>query len=464
MSHSLQLSSMLHNEKTLFKEEMNQYLETKLNDLLTIVKTNVSETIDTKLSDFYTKTTSVDYDAILFDIDGSTIITECLAFLKDQQARASTVWSKEDLLQNTHMIAKLSNITDTRCFALGHSINGDGKYIICVYKDIMIEKYVPQNYVPFSSIIIFRTIKHVLSNDVLFAFKHMQLGVVRVFDDGTQITALNPCTIDCRPPVPKDSRFHDPCTAHLFDPSIHGRMHTYKKHPEYFRQQGNEFERFCKKEYEEIEHVKHEYEEKLATLEADREYFRQYCVRTEDTFKTKREELDRMKAELDMEMEECLRTERNLRKETHKFESCNKEAIENIHQIVDDLEKQTRSLKNIMSSRHKLNAVKRDPLEPYKPWSASHVYVDAHFDSFGKANPQIPILQRIGELHHKWETEVTEAEKLEYNRKSNLLWKQYYKDMEEFIATLPDTTEASKYFARYHEGEEDEDEEDEDEP
>ena len=474
-SHSLQLSAMINNEKTLFKEEMNHYLETKLNDLLTIVKTNVTETIDTKLSDFYTKTTSVDYDKVLFDIDGSQILRDCVEWLQEQQARYSNVWSNDVFLTNKHLITKLSSITDNRCFALGRTVTHD-KYITCVYKNIIIEKRIHHHH-PLDNYY-YKIIEHTLSNDVLFAFKHMQLGLVRVFENETRIVDNSIiCNVNVDNNVPYQLKPR-------YDPSIDARMHMYEEHPEYFQQHGNEFERFCQKEYEEIDHLTNEYGEKFANLEADREYFRQHCVKTEDIFKTKYEEIDRMKAEYEKKLkdledekvhyEQWLEDLEEMEIEKGELESGKKEAIQDIHQIIDDLEEQTMLLKKqakLIASHHNLThyniqvdesckkkkKVKRDPLEPKRPPSAFLLYFNEQIDYLKIVNPRgiINMPEVMKKIGIKWSEELTESERFEYRRKADLLLERYYKDMEEYKATIPDASDSdSEYDGSVEEKEE----------
>ena len=139
MSHSLNLSAIINEESTLFKEEMNHYLETKIKELTAICKTNIEETIDAKIQGFYKKSSAVSYDDVLFDLDGTQILVDCVEFLKKQIELYCGVWSKEQLLDNKRMIAKLSSVTDKRCFALGRITPTCRKRMICVYKHFMIE-------------------------------------------------------------------------------------------------------------------------------------------------------------------------------------------------------------------------------------------------------------------------------------------------------------------------------------
>ena len=55
----------------------------------------------------------------------------------------------------------------------------------------------------------------------------------------------------------------------------------------------------------------------------------------------------------------------------------------------------------------------------------------------------------------KWSEELTESERFEYRRKADLLLERYYKDMEEYKATIPDASDSdSEYDGSVEEKEE----------
>ena len=105
MSHSLHLSAIINEDTTLFKEEMNHYLETKLSELVSIVKTNVEETIDNKIQSIYKKASSVSYDDVLFNLDGTQNLSDCVEALKQQynfEKQQFTTSSKQYFINKKH--------------------------------------------------------------------------------------------------------------------------------------------------------------------------------------------------------------------------------------------------------------------------------------------------------------------------------------------------------------------------
>lgn len=336
MTHSLNLSAMINEETTLFKEEMNHYLETKLSELVSIVKTNVEETIDNKIQSIYKKASSVSYDDVLFNLDGTQILTDCVAFLEKQNQLYQNVWSKEQILDEKRMIAKLSSITDKRCFALRQAgslmpINGGqpGGYclMICVYKHFMIEqrKNTGEYWRDQQPEFYYKTIEHTLSNDILFAFKHFQPG----YNGGICTTTL------MKSPEWWPNRLND-------YQGLLEIMDIYKKHPEYFQQQCNEFELFCKKEYEEINNTKEQlkatislYEDKLSKytkFEEDKQTLEDEltcCHLEKNRLENETQQLETMKLTLNNEYHELELDKLELEKEKLRLKEDTKNRLEN---------------------------------------------------------------------------------------------------------------------------------------
>lgn len=334
---------MINEETTLFKEEMNHYLETKLSELVSIVKTNVEETIDNKIQSIYKKASSVSYDDVLFNLDGTQILTDCIEFLEKEHQRYQNVWSKEQILDEKRMIAKLSSITDKRCFALrqaGSQIIGGGqpggyKRMICVYKHFMIEiihnlEYYrnPTTYTEFY----YKTIEHTLSNDILFAFKHFQPG----YNGGICTTTLMKSP-EWWPNHPKNDY-----------QGLLEIMDIYKKHPEYFQQQCNEFELFCKKEYEEINNTKEQlkatislYEDKLSKytkFEEDKQTLEDeltFCRLEKNRLENETQQLETMKLTLNNEYHELELDKLELEKEKLRLKEDTKNRLENETQEIE---------------------------------------------------------------------------------------------------------------------------------
>ena len=311
MSHSLHLSAIINDEKTLFKEEMNHYLETKLSELVSIVKTNVEETIDNKIQSIYKKASSVSYDDVLFNLDGTQNLTDCVAFLEKQNQLYQNVWSKEQILDEKRMIAKLSSITDKRCFALGYHGNASQCYVhcmICVYTHFMIQVRKSCNPERFD----YTVIEHTLSNDILFAFKHLQIGFMKCICTTTTLNNIS----EWRRSL--DSTYNN----------LPEMLDVYNKHPEYFQQQCNEFELFCKKEYEEINHTKEQlkstillYEDKLSkytNFEEDKQTLEDeltFCRLDKKRLENEKQELETMKLTLNNEYHELELDKLELEKE-----------------------------------------------------------------------------------------------------------------------------------------------------
>jgi hypothetical protein len=355
MSHSLHLSAIINDEKTLFKEEMNHYLETKLSELVSIVKTNVEETIDNKIQSIYKKASSVSYDDVLFNLDGSQILTDCVAFL-EKHFNMYNNWSKEQILDEKRMIAKLLSITDKRCFALGRQgslmpINGGqaGGYqrMICVYKHFMIEIINNLDYYrnptnP-NTEYYYKTIEHTLSNDILFAFKHFQPG----YNGGICTTTLMKSP-EWNNPVRYDNRGQREPNSYNTYQGLLEIMDIYKKHPEYFQQQCNEFELFCKKEHEEINNTKEQlkatillYEDKLSkytNFEEDKQTLEDeltFCRLDKIRLENEKQELETMKLTLNNEYHELELDKLELEKEKIRLKEDTKNRLENETQEIE---------------------------------------------------------------------------------------------------------------------------------
>lgn len=351
MSHSLNLSAMINEETTLFKEEMNHYLETKLSELVSIVKTNVEETIDNKIQSIYKKASSVSYDDVLFNLDGTQILTDCIEFLEKHFDMYKN-WSKEQILDEKRMIAKLSSITDKRCFALGRQgsqmpIGGGYCRMICVYKHFMIEIINNLDYYrnptnP-NTEFYYKTIEHTLSNDILFAFKHFQPG----YNGGICTTTLMKSP-EWNNPVRYDNRGQREPNSYNTYQGLLEIMDIYKKHPEYFQQQCNEFELFCKKEYEEINNTKEQlkatillYEDKLSKyikFEEDKQTLEDeltFCRLEKNRLENETQQLETMKLTLNNEYHELELDKLELEKEKLRLKEDTKNRLENETQEIE---------------------------------------------------------------------------------------------------------------------------------
>jgi hypothetical protein len=311
MSHSLHLSAIINEDTTLFKEEMNHYLETKLSELVSIVKTNVEETIDNKIQSIYKKASSVSYDDVLFNLDGTQNLSDCVEALKQQynfEKQQFTTSSKQYFINKKRTINNLSAIKDKRCFAFKRGDYNRDKHIYYFYKYVIIHQKIQNGTNAFGSPIpnTFETISHTLSNDILFAIKYLQIGfnnsILNLSDFST--------------------------VAETFCGSITTQLKILDEHPEYFQQQCNEFELFCKKEYEEINKTKEQlkatislYEDKLSkytnfeedkqTLEDELTFYRLDKHRLEH----EKKELETMKLTLNNEYHELELEKMELEKE-----------------------------------------------------------------------------------------------------------------------------------------------------
>ena len=321
MSHSLHLSAMINDEKTLFKEEMNHYLETKLSELVSIVKTNVEETIDNKIQSIYKKASSVSYDDVLFDQDGTTILRICIKILKEQynfeKQQCTTVCesNKIHFINKQRTINNLSANKDCRCFALSRPGNQHvrDEHTYYIYKNFILHRTKLQNTNPYcSNVDRFDVITHTLSNDILFAIKHLQ------FCDN-DMAALSGIALE--------NEYHRPITR-VHNGNFMSQFKILEKHPEYFQQQCNEFELFCKKEYEEINNTKEQlkatislYEDKLSkytNFEEAQEIFEDeltFCRLDKIRLENEKQELEKIKLTLNNEYHELELDKLELEKE-----------------------------------------------------------------------------------------------------------------------------------------------------
>lgn len=200
----------LSDDISVFKEEINRLVETKMNELLSIVKTNVCETIDTKIADVYSKT-SVSYDDILFDQDGSAYLTDCYNWIYRPPRLRTVPLTKEE----EHIGAKLLTTECKRCFVLVRRNHCEETrqykrtFIFYIFKHIMIQciklSTLQSSY--YTDTFEYDAYEHNLSSDALFAFKHFQIG----FDhhtDTEMFLGFNP---------------------------LRDILYTYNTHPEYFQ-------------------------------------------------------------------------------------------------------------------------------------------------------------------------------------------------------------------------------------
>ena len=342
MSHSLHLSAMINEETTLFKEAIGDFLETKIKELTAICKTNIEETIDAKIQGFYKKSSAVSYDDVLFDLDGTQILVDCVNIFEKGQNQYGHAWSNEQILDNKRIIAKLSSVTDKRCFALGRITPTGRKRMICVYKHFMIDlrqNETPEYYRYQQPEFLYETIEHILSNDILFAFKHFQTGI-----NGGICTT----TTSMKSPEWK--------LGGNTNQGLQEIMDIYNKHPEYFQQQCNEFELFCKKEYEEINNTKEQlkatislYEDKLSKYTDFEEY--KQLLEDELTFcrleksrldnetlqlKIMKTTLDNEYHELELDKMELQKEKLRLKEETKSILEEEKQELETIKQTLHD--------------------------------------------------------------------------------------------------------------------------------
>jgi hypothetical protein len=181
-----------------------------MNDLLSIVKTNVCETIDAKIADVYSKT-SVSYDDILFDQDGSTYLTDCYNWIyRPSRLRTAPLTKEEE-----HIGTKLLTTECKRCFVLVRRNHCEETrqykrtFIFYIFKHIMIQciklSTLQSSY--YTDTFEYDAYEHNLSSDALFAFKHFQIG----FDhhtDAEMFLGFNP---------------------------LRDILYTYNTHPEYFQ-------------------------------------------------------------------------------------------------------------------------------------------------------------------------------------------------------------------------------------
>ena len=286
----------LSDDISVFKEELNRLVETKIHDLLSIVKTNtaedvvgkykrliamarssleanqvtltqkdkqinslitaleeershrnkktpnrddetsivprsllrrvVCETIDAKIADVYSKT-SVSYDDILFDQDGSAYLTDCYNWIY----RPSRLRTKEE----EHIGSKLLTTECKRCFVLVRRT-----FIFYIFKHIMIQciklSTLQSSY--YTDTFEYDAYEHNLSSDALFAFKHFQIG----FDhhtDAEMFLGFNP---------------------------LRDILYTYKTHPEYFQS-------YC--QIEELSHERQLFNEEKEKFAKEKQEFEQ---------------------------------------------------------------------------------------------------------------------------------------------------------------------------------------------
>jgi hypothetical protein len=346
---------MINEETTLFIEAISDFLETRIKELTAICKTNIEETINAKIQGFYKKSSAVSYDDVLFDLDGTQILVDCVKFLEKQIELYCNVWSKEKLLDNNRIIAKLSSVTDKRCFALGRIGLAPTCYkrMICVYKHFMIElrQNECRDYYRYQQPeFYYETIEHILSNDILFAFKHFQTG----YNGGICTTTL--MNSPEWKPIAYDH--HNQPNPNNWDTyrGLKQIMDIYNKHPEYFQQQCNEFELFCKKEYEEINNTKEQlkatislYEDKLSKytdfeeskqlLEDDLTFCRLEKSRLDNEtlqLKIMKTTLDNEYHELELDKMELLKEKLRLKEETKSILEEEKQELETIKETLHD--------------------------------------------------------------------------------------------------------------------------------
>jgi hypothetical protein len=234
----------LSEDISVFKEEINRLVETKMNDLISIVKTNVCETIDTKIADVYSKT-SVSYDDILFDQDGSAYLTDCYNWIYRPSRLRTVPLTKEE----EHIGAKLLTTECKRCFVLVRRNHCEETrqykrtFIFYIFKHIMIQciklSTLQSSY--YTDTFEYDAYEHNLSSDALFAFKHFQIG----FDhhtDTEMFLGFNP---------------------------LRDILYTYNTHPEYFQSYCHELsheKQLFNEEKEKFAKEKQEFEQERRNL------------------------------------------------------------------------------------------------------------------------------------------------------------------------------------------------------
>ena len=127
-------------------------------------------------------------------------------------------------------------------------------------------------------------------------------------------------------------------------------LDVYNKHPEYFQQQCNEFELFCKKEYEEINHIKEQlkatillYEDKLSkytNFEEAQEIFEEnmsFYLVDATALEQRRQEFERMKLTLNNEYHELELDKLELEKEKIRLKEDSKNRLENETQELEKI-------------------------------------------------------------------------------------------------------------------------------
>jgi hypothetical protein len=326
MSHSLHLSAMINEETTLFKEAIGDFLETKIKELTAICKTNIEETIDAKLQGFYKKSSAVSYDDVLFDQDGTYILRICVENLKQEYKNDKQRYTSDTqyFINKQRTINNISVIEDKRCFVLSRPGNQYSRDVntYYIYKTIIIHRI--KNDTPHMVKDTFEAIEHTLSNDILFALKYLQFCDNN--EPGLNIMALN--------------NDHHNALNRVHSNNFMSQYKILKTHPEYFQQQCNEFELFCKKEYEEIKNTKEQlkatislYEEKIAkytNFEEAKEIFEEnmsFYLIDATALEQKRKDLDIMNQtlhneyhELELEKIELQKEKLKLKEETMKLQ------------------------------------------------------------------------------------------------------------------------------------------------
>ena len=321
MSHSLHLSAMINEETTSFKDEITHFLETKIKELTAICKTNIEETIDNKIQSIYKKSSAVSYDDVLFDQDGTTILRICIENLvqqynNDKQHYTSVSETNTQFFINKQRtINNLSANKDCRCFALSRPGNQHvrDQHTYYIYKNFILHRTKLQNTNPYcSNVDRFDVITHTLSNDILFAIKHLQ------FCDN-DMAALSGIALENE---------HHGSLRSVYDNNFMSQYKILNDHPEYFQQHCNEFEIFCKKEYEEINNTKEQlkatislYEDKLSkytNFEEAQEIFEDeltFCRLDKIRLENEKQELEKIKLTLNNEYHELELDKLELEKE-----------------------------------------------------------------------------------------------------------------------------------------------------
>jgi len=206
MSQSIILTETINAEGSELKTAINSFMENKINEFKNLMKQNVDQIITTNLDNFYSKF-SEDHEAVLFDKDGSSWLTEANTALGQR---------KLSCIKELNIIKKYQ--TDkNKCFVMNYSAyqmnQGNNTSVLAFFKNMVISRSCNAGMHQTPQVEVFL---HSLSIDVLFTIKHFQLGFCNI---GPNIKFI-------------------------------------EAHPEYYKGNCLQFEQLCKKEYAAIKKQK----------------------------------------------------------------------------------------------------------------------------------------------------------------------------------------------------------------